>query len=241
MSTNAEPQTEEGCKCNMNKDTWVLTLRIAAIFANVAVILICIFTLLPNFANLVTFVLDIYILIFASLCFIAELRFISVVRSTAYYLLKWFYFLTNYTGRGIFYFFLGTLLVDGDSTICNIVAVCVMALGVLWIVIARYYGLEAPKDKTLPGQGANEKSSSTPAPTPTNVKTPATYNPPVAPASPKETKPQPSKPAEAAPPPPAIAPAPVLTPTPTPQPQQSQKTSYPYQYEEHPNPFADPK
>jgi len=218
----AEPVHEESCKCSWDKDKTVLTLRIAACLGNIAVGIYCVFDLLLSVLNVITIVMDIYLLVLSFFCLLAELRFISVIRSFSYIMLKWVYFLTQYTGRGLFYFFMGTLMLDGAHVSSSIVGVIMMIVGLLWIIVSRWYGLEAPKDKQVP-EKPEEKN---PAPTKNRTMPPQ----PVA-----QTK----SPVEEEYNPPAFTPHGTPKEVPEPQRREPSRPAYPYQVvEEHPNPFA---
>ena len=238
MATNAVH--DEGCK-DWTKEKIIMVLRVAAVCGNVAVGIYSVFNLMAlSNLNVVTAIMDLYLTILSFMCLLAELRFVGAIRSVAYTLLKWFYFLTSYTGRGLFYFFMGTLMLDGDSAWSTFIAVVMMSIGLMWLIVSRFYGLESPADKITPG-GAGPLAIATPKPAVAAPK-------PVAPAPKSESdlydevrRPTPAQApvskyqAPYSPPymPQEVSPV-VVTAASPPRP------SYPYQVEEHPNPFANP-
>lgn len=102
----------EGCKCDRRQmPTIVLILNVVAcvLIGLVAVLDLITFTGIP------AVILDLYLVVLAFLALSAEARIFRPIRSLIYNWIKFVYFLTSYTGRGLFYVFLGSVTINEDA------------------------------------------------------------------------------------------------------------------------------
>lgn len=109
IDVNAAPGEEPGCKCT--KASAPTYLLIAGFVASAICSLTAILDLM-TFAGPAQIVLDLYIVLFSILVLSAELRVFKPLRGIIYTWMKFVYFLTSYVGRGLFYFFLGSLVLS---------------------------------------------------------------------------------------------------------------------------------
>lgn len=106
-------------------------------------ILACVFSLMAfkvSFQGIPEAVLNLYIIVFAVICFFVELRRFRPFRSMIYSIVKYFYFLTSYPGRACFYVFLGTISFN-EQLLCLIAGGTTVAIGVLYALIHCRYKL----------------------------------------------------------------------------------------------------
>ncbi|KPI84439.1 hypothetical protein ABL78_6521 [Leptomonas seymouri] len=89
--------------------------------------------------------LSIYCLLFALLAFSAELRQFSWCRRVVYLWMRYFYFLTYYKARAIFYIMLGFLLLT-SRTLDIIAAIVALALGFIMLLVALVVNLPVFED-----------------------------------------------------------------------------------------------
>ena len=109
VDVNAAPGEEQGCKCT--KSSAPTYLLIAGFISSLVCSLVAVLDLM-TFAGPQAIVLDLYIVLFSVLVFTAELRVFKPLRGIIYTWMKFVYFLTSYVGRGLFYFFLGSLVLS---------------------------------------------------------------------------------------------------------------------------------
>jgi hypothetical protein len=181
---NYGPGEEPGCKCTKaNIPTYLL---IWGTLCAAAIILISVLSLM-QFDGLSKFILDIYLIVLALLTWTAELRMFKSFRSMIYTWMKFVYFLTSYTGRGLFYIFVGSILFD-TPPLNIIVASATVGLGFFTIFGNIAFELPIYKDWQVVKEEAKAKASATKASldakinTPSNRPTPkadeGTYQPP---------------------------------------------------------------
>lgn len=92
--------------------------------------------------------LDVYILIFCFLALSAELWRFRLVRRVARMWLKHVYFLTTYSGRSLFYIFIGTLVIDFSVFNAIVGGICI-ALGVSMFVVNLIFTLPVYVDEVM--------------------------------------------------------------------------------------------
>lgn len=143
----------EGCKCS-RKNLPVVVL-ILGFVANFLTGLVCVLDLL-QFSGVPQVILDLYLLILAALAFSAELRMFKPLRSIIYTWMKFVYFLTSYTGRGLFYVFMGSVLI-GETVLSYIAGGCVIAAGIVIVVGNCVFGLPVYMDWQVAKANANEE------------------------------------------------------------------------------------
>jgi len=127
---SSTPDQTEGCKCNLKKEHVGIILTISGCIASVFIGVVCVFTILSS-PDLITIILNGYVIALSFLSLLVELRVFNLVRALVYHLIKWVYFLTEYSGRGLFYIFLGSLMLDDGSTGTAIVGAATMGIGIL--------------------------------------------------------------------------------------------------------------
>lgn len=141
INLGPQPKEEdEGVECKCNKDTWPLVILMTGFGVAFLVVLVSVLSLM-TFEGVPQVVLSVYLIILALLGLEAEFRRIKFLRSLIYVCaIKYFYFLTNYYIRGVYYIFMGSILL-GDAPL-NIIAggIC-MGLGVLLIGVHFFIGL----------------------------------------------------------------------------------------------------
>ncbi|KPA75600.1 hypothetical protein ABB37_08475 [Leptomonas pyrrhocoris] len=89
--------------------------------------------------------LSIYCLLFALLGFSAELRQFAWCRRVVYLWMRYFYFLTYYKARAIFYIMFGFLLLT-SRTLDIIAAIVTLALGIMMLLVALVVDLPVFED-----------------------------------------------------------------------------------------------
>lgn len=177
---NYAPGEEPGCKCT--KENIPTYLLIMGTVACGGVILISILDLM-QFSGLDTFILDIYLVVLALLAWTAELRMFKALRSMIYTWIKFVYFLTNNVGRGLFYFFMGSIVLS-DKPLPIIVGAFTIATGVAGIVLSICFKLPNYLDWQVVKEEAKAKATATKNTlegklnTPSNAATPKNYVPP---------------------------------------------------------------
>eukprot|EP00667_Euglena_gracilis_P014082 EG_transcript_14564 len=106
-------------------------------------IAVCSLTILIEFASTITelltfklqsFVLSLYLVLFVIATLFAELRFIECFRNITFRFLKHIYFVSSYTGRGLFYIFMGTLLFD--TAVGYILGIAMILIGLTNVLAA---------------------------------------------------------------------------------------------------------
>lgn len=127
----------EGCKCS--RKSLPTVVLIVGFIANFLVGLVCVLDLL-QFSGVPQVILDLYLLVLAVLTFSAELRMFKPLRSIIYVWIKFVYFLTSYTGRGLFYIFMGSVVI-GDTVLQYIAGGVVIGTGFLIIIGNCVFGL----------------------------------------------------------------------------------------------------
>jgi len=97
-----------------------------------------------NVVDPINFILTIYYFIFGAFIIGTELKLMFIVKN--------FFFINSFTGRGIFYIFVGTLCLQ-DSILFYIVAGILIVMGIAYLVCACFVKrAEVPDDK----QGTRE-------------------------------------------------------------------------------------
>lgn len=134
-------QAEEETKCECNRDT---ALGIMTALGCTSGGLIMLGAIEANFVSAKfspkDWILAIYIIVLAFFGILAELRYFKVLRSPIFPVLKFVYGLTNYTVRGTFWFFLGTISWDGwDNMFPMIASVTGCTIGLLYILMNIYW------------------------------------------------------------------------------------------------------
>ncbi|CBH14394.1 hypothetical protein, conserved [Trypanosoma brucei gambiense DAL972] len=138
-------QSKEGV-VDSKGDAWSLVFLILSIIAMALVISSSLVTLVVRNNTVADTFLELYMLVFAFLGLSAELRRFEGIRRGVYLWLRYFYFLTTYSGRGLFYIFLGAIAVGGTPlryTSCVITTV----LGFLMFVVNCFVNLPVYKDQ----------------------------------------------------------------------------------------------
>eukprot|EP00744_Colponema_vietnamica_P011369 GILI01015990.1.p1 GENE.GILI01015990.1~~GILI01015990.1.p1 ORF type:complete len:302 (-),score=57.89 GILI01015990.1:150-1055(-) len=137
------PQPEEkddGVDCKCTKDTWPIVILMTGFAVAFLVCLVSVLSLL-TFEGVPQVVLCIYLIILALLGLEAEFRRIKFLRSMIYTVaIKYFYFLTNYYVRGVYYIFMGTMLL-GDAPLNIICGGVCIALGCVLMGVHFFVGL----------------------------------------------------------------------------------------------------
>ena len=131
------PKEEDNCQCD--KNTWSLSLMIIAMSCMLLQTLAGVLLLMAS-PSIADGILEIYIAILAVMCFFVELRRFTPFRAMIYSVVKYFYFLTSYPGRSVFYIFLGSISINGDL-LSIIAGGSTITIGVLYFVIHCRYGL----------------------------------------------------------------------------------------------------
>ena len=154
---NYAPGEEPGCKCTKaNIPSYLL------IVAFVCAALVCLISILDlmQFKGLDTFILDVYLVLLALLGFTAELRMFKSLRSMIFTWIKYVYFLTSYTGRGLFWIFVGSICLS-DAPLNIIVGSATITLGVFTIGTNIVFGLPLYKDWQIVKEEAKAKAAAT--------------------------------------------------------------------------------
>eukprot|EP00759_Apiculatamorpha_spiralis_P034075 PhF_6_TR35151/c0_g1_i1/m.51222 len=123
-------------KCTCKKEHIGVILSVSGVVASFFVGLLSVLSLLAS-PEFMTAILNIYILVLSAVSFVAELRAVGkIVRTMTFPLLKWFYFVTVYTGRGMFYIFIGSLLLDNEfqKVFSNMIGGITMGIGLAHIL-----------------------------------------------------------------------------------------------------------
>lgn len=121
----------EGCKCDRKQmPNIVLLLNVVAcvLIGLVAVLDLITFTGIPSV------ILDLYLVALAFLALSAEARMFRPLRSLIYNWIKFVYFLTSYTGRGLYYVFLGSITIN-ESALSYIGGGFTMFAGFFMIIV----------------------------------------------------------------------------------------------------------
>jgi hypothetical protein len=100
----------------------------------ILVILAAILSLI-DFKGVPTFILSVYLVILGLLAFIAEMRIFRAIRGLIFNLVRYFYFLTGCIGRGIFYFFIGSISFEDDKPVSWVACSVSCMTGVLLIAL----------------------------------------------------------------------------------------------------------
>ena len=152
------PQAEEA-KCSCTKDLWPLVLFMLSL---VVVFLICLSSVLTlmNLSGrfqLPTIILSLFLIVFALLILLVEVRRFQALRSVCFKVLKYFYFLVNYHGRALYYIFVGSIMLDASNVLFLLVGIGAMVLGVLNGAVHLVIGLPEYQDAEMDGVQGNVK------------------------------------------------------------------------------------
>nr|CCC92902.1 conserved hypothetical protein [Trypanosoma congolense IL3000] len=123
----AKEQTQEITKGGM---IWVFAFLLLSVLSMTLVIASSIVTLVFYSLPVSLTFLELYTVLFAVLGLTAEFRLIRPVRIVVDFWIRYFYFLTTYAGRGLFYIFLGVITIGG-TTLNYVAAATTLFLGVL--------------------------------------------------------------------------------------------------------------
>lgn len=119
------------------------------ILFSIAVVVLTFLGIIFNFLSIVikpnVALLNVYCLVFSLLTLSAELRQFPWCRTLSYHWMKYTYFLTYYTPRGLFYIFLGLLLL-GDSVLLYVAGAVSIVVGVVMLVTNLFVGLPVYDD-----------------------------------------------------------------------------------------------
>eukprot|EP00668_Euglena_longa_P003549 GGOE01004147.1.p2 GENE.GGOE01004147.1~~GGOE01004147.1.p2 ORF type:complete len:307 (-),score=83.55 GGOE01004147.1:287-1207(-) len=155
-------------------------------------ITVCSLTILIEFASTITelltfklqsFVLSLYLVLFVVATLFAELRFIECFRNMTFRFLKHIYFVSSYTGRGLLYIFMGTLLFD--TAIGYILGVAMILIGLTNILAANLCPGKLPvyADKWAVDEDQLVAEANVPSPPAVAKVPPAALNMPVVPSN----------------------------------------------------------
>lgn len=102
----------EGCKCDRKQAP-----NVCLIIDIVACVLVglCAVLDLITFTGIPSVILDIYLVALSFLALSAEARMFRPLRSIIYNWIKFVYFLTSYTGRGLYFIFLGSITINESA------------------------------------------------------------------------------------------------------------------------------
>jgi len=124
----------------------VKMLRLLGLCCGVATIICSIFSfILFGWINPRTLIANVYLMIFGTAMIVAELRLVL--------LLKYCYFLQHYAGLGLFYIFVGGLILN-EHWWMVLVAVVLIAVGLVYLILGCMCRRMNPKPILLPGQQA---------------------------------------------------------------------------------------
>ncbi|KEG14296.1 hypothetical protein DQ04_00531010 [Trypanosoma grayi] len=108
-----------------------------------------------TFLNLVTlnfgistFFLEVYILVLCFFAITAEFRQVKCLRWIIYKWVRYLYFVTTYSGRGLLYIFIGTL-VFGGSILRYVAAAVTIGLGIVMFVVNIFVTLPHYEDPEM--------------------------------------------------------------------------------------------
>lgn len=126
-------------KCQCTREQWANVMAGLGVLGAAFIILVAVLNLMAFEDGIPGVMLNIYLIALALLAVLAELRIFKALRGLIYNILQFFYFLTSYTGRALYYIFLGSIVLDTSKPLMLIAAGCNMGLGVmLGIVHCRF-------------------------------------------------------------------------------------------------------
>ena len=132
---------DEGCNCECNQKTWPNILCGMGMGGGAFAIVTSILNLVGSIPPPNKIMLEIYCSGFGLLCIMAEARRFKLFRGLVYRIIKHVYFITTYTGRAAFYFFLGTIMFDTDSLLSIVCSIYLWVLSAVLIIINLIYKL----------------------------------------------------------------------------------------------------
>lgn len=123
------------CGCSFEKELSQILRMSGIVTCSITLVIELACTITELFTlKLQSFVLSLYLVLFVVATLFAELRFIECFRNFTFRCLKHIYFVSSYTGRGLFYIFIGTLMFD--RAIGYILGVAMIIIGLVNVTAA---------------------------------------------------------------------------------------------------------
>ena len=173
----------EGC-CKCSQEYIPTTLLIFGVISCFAVSLVSVLDLL-QFSGVPSIMLDVYMVALSFMAFSAEFRRFRPLRNIIYTWIKFFYFLTSWVGRGLFYIFMGSVLLN-TSVLSYIAGGFVIFTGVFMIGSSCKFELPVFQDWQVVKEESEARAKATSEQafkSPSSSKaatTPGSYEPPTA-------------------------------------------------------------
>jgi len=153
---SGSPQGDPECDCNAA--VWANTLMGLGIGSGVLTIVSSILALLL----LSSPVLNAYLVALGLVAIATELRKFAALRPLVYHVVKYFYFITSWSGKAIFYIFVGTIQLDPTHPLALIAGVFMIFIGFAIFVVRckytlpKYWDLEEKK-REMEEQAARDR------------------------------------------------------------------------------------
>ena len=111
-SGQQQQESSDNAECKCTKEQWPIIVVVLGFVICFLLCLVSVLSLMTFEGGVAGVILNVYVCILALLAFAAEMRRFKFCRGMIYMFMKYCYFLTHYFGRGLFYIFIGTIVLD---------------------------------------------------------------------------------------------------------------------------------
>lgn len=140
VTAGQQAASDDNAECKCTKEQWPTIIVILGFVICFLLCLVSILSLMSFNGGVAGVILNVYVCILALLAFSAEMRRFKFCRNIIYTYMKYCYFLTHYVGRGLFYIFVGTIVLD-SSPLNIAIGAGTIAFGVIMIGVHLVVGL----------------------------------------------------------------------------------------------------